>query len=133
MSWILEVIILAGEVYLKSYLRCIKIFFFSKKHVTASVLVRPGWSMQGITGPDPWKRNGNPLQYSCLEKSMDSGAWWPTVHGVAKYQTRLRYFQNTATTWVQRHLNNLNIKAESLQIGGKARKITFKNLTRDWV
>ena len=28
--------------------------------------------------------NGNPLQYSCLENSMDRGAWWPTVHGVAK-------------------------------------------------
>ena len=28
--------------------------------------------------------NGNPLQYSCLENSMDRGAWWATVHGVAK-------------------------------------------------
>ena len=27
--------------------------------------------------------NGNPLQYSCLEKSMDGGAWRATVHGVA--------------------------------------------------
>ena len=26
--------------------------------------------------------NGNPLQYSCLEKSMDRGAWRATVHGV---------------------------------------------------
>ena len=25
--------------------------------------------------------NGNPLQYSCLENSMDRGAWWATVHG----------------------------------------------------
>ena len=63
---------------------------------------------------------------------MDSGAWWPTVHGVAKYQTWLSDFHNTETTWVQRCLNNLNIKAESLQIGGKARKITVKNLTLDW-
>ena len=31
--------------------------------------------------------NGNPLQYSCLENSMDRGAWQPTVHGVAKSQT----------------------------------------------
>ena len=29
----------------------------------------------------------NPLQYSCLEKSMDRGAWWATVHGVTKSQT----------------------------------------------
>ena len=28
--------------------------------------------------------NGNPLQYSCLENSMDRGAWWATVHGAAK-------------------------------------------------
>ena len=31
--------------------------------------------------------NGNPLQYSCLEISMDRGAWWATVHEVAKSQT----------------------------------------------
>ena len=34
--------------------------------------------------------NGNPLQYSCLENSIDRGAWWATVHGVAESQTRLR-------------------------------------------
>ena len=31
--------------------------------------------------------NGNPLQYSCLENSMDGGAWWATVHGVTKSRT----------------------------------------------
>ena len=31
--------------------------------------------------------NGNPLQYSCLENPMDRGAWWATVHGVAKGRT----------------------------------------------
>ena len=34
--------------------------------------------------------NGTPLQYSCLENPMDGGAWWATVHGVAKSQTRPR-------------------------------------------
>ena len=33
--------------------------------------------------------NGNPLQYSCLENPMDGGAWWATVHRVAKSRTRL--------------------------------------------
>jgi len=33
--------------------------------------------------------HSNPLQYSCLENPMDRGAWWATVHGVAKSQTRL--------------------------------------------
>ena len=32
----------------------------------------------------PGEGNGNPLQYSCLENSMDKGAWWATVHGVEK-------------------------------------------------
>ena len=36
--------------------------------------------------------NGNPLQYSCLGNPMDRGAWWPTVHGVAKSQTQLSDF-----------------------------------------
>ena len=33
--------------------------------------------------------NGNLLQCSCWENPMDRGAWWATVHGVAKSQTRL--------------------------------------------
>ena len=37
--------------------------------------------------PGEGNGNGNPLQYSCLEKSMNRGAWWATVHGVAKSQT----------------------------------------------
>ena len=32
----------------------------------------------------PWRRQWQPNQYSCLEKSIDRGAWWATVHGVAK-------------------------------------------------
>ena len=35
----------------------------------------------------PGGGNGNPLQYSCLENPMDRGAWWATVHGVAKMGT----------------------------------------------
>ena len=32
----------------------------------------------------PGERNGNPLQYSCLENCMDRGAWRATVHEIAK-------------------------------------------------
>ena len=39
--------------------------------------------------------NGTPLQYSCLENPMDSGAWWAAVHGVAKSQTQLSDFTFT--------------------------------------
>ena len=45
----------------------------------------PG-SIPGV-GRAPGEGNGNPLQYSCLENPMDRGAWWATVHGVAKSQT----------------------------------------------
>ena len=45
--------------------------------------------------PVPGKGNGNPFQYSCLENSMDGGAWWATVHGAAKSQTRLSDFTFT--------------------------------------
>ena len=46
--------------------------------------------MQEATGQIPQSRrspgraNGYPLQYSCLRNPMDIGAWWATVHGVAK-------------------------------------------------
>ena len=40
-------------------------------------------SMSGL-GRSPGIGNGNPLQYSCLENSMDGGAWQATVLGVAE-------------------------------------------------
>ena len=44
------------------------------------------------SGRSPGEGNGNPLQYYCLENPMDRGAWWATVHGVAKSWTRLSDF-----------------------------------------
>ena len=46
----------------------------------------PG-SIPGL-GRSPGGGHGSPLQYSCLEDSMDSGDWWAVVHGVTG-QTRL--------------------------------------------
>ena len=37
------------------------------------------------------KGNGNPLQYSCLENSVDRGTWWAAVHGVAQSRTQLKW------------------------------------------
>ena len=39
------------------------------------------------SGRSPGGERGNPLQYSCLEDPMDRGAWWATVHRVAKSHT----------------------------------------------
>ena len=45
-------------------------------------------SIPGL-GSSPGEGHGNPLQYSCLEKSMDRGGWRATTHGVPKSQAQL--------------------------------------------
>ena len=54
---------------------------------------RDGGSIPGL-GRSPEVGNGNPLHYSCLENSMDRGAWQSSVHGAAKSQIWL----NTSIT-----------------------------------
>ena len=64
----------------------------------------PGGDLSSIPGlgRSPGEGNGNPLQYSCLENPMDGGAWWVTVHGVAKSRRWLSDF-----TFKQYCLNNM--------------------------
>ena len=52
------------------------------------------------SGRSPGEGNGNPLQYSCLENSMDGGAWSAAVHGVTKSRTRL-------SDWLHFHFHAL--------------------------
>ena len=59
-------------------------------HYSAHNAGDPG-SIPGL-GRSPAEGNGNPLQCSCLENSMDGGAMWATVHGVAKSRTQLSDF-----------------------------------------
>ena len=47
--------------------------------------VQETW-VQSLGREDPLE-NGNPLQYSCLENTMDRGAWWATVLGFANSWT----------------------------------------------
>ena len=47
--------------------------------------LREAGSIPGL-GRSPGGGHGNPLQYSCLENLIDKGAWWATVHEVAKSQ-----------------------------------------------
>ena len=57
---------------------------------------RDSGSIPGL-GRSPGEGNDKPLQYSCLENSMDRGVWWATVHGVAKNRTQLNNFIFTFT------------------------------------
>ena len=67
-------------------------------------------------GRSPRKGNGNPLQYSCLEKPMDRGAWWATVRKFAKNQTQLKR-QHTCEFKVKLHYksNYLKKSMQSMQ------------------
>ena len=56
-------------------------------------------------GRIPWRRKWQPAQYSCLETPMDRGAWWDTVHGVAKSRTRLSVYAHK-----QRHTHTHDLK-----------------------
>ena len=49
------------------------------------------------SGRSPGEGNGKPLQSTCLENSMDGGAWLATIHGIAKSCTRLRSFTSHET------------------------------------
>ena len=63
--------------------------------------VRDVGSIPGL-GRSPGVGNGNPLQYSCLENSMDRGAWWITIHEVPKSQTT-----QLPSGWVHEHIQYL--------------------------
>ena len=54
----------------------------------------------------PGGRHSNPLQYSCLENSMDRGAWWAAVHGVTKSRTQQK--------WLSTHSLNFQINGTSV-------------------
>ena len=53
-----------------------------------------------IPGPgrSPGEGHGNPLQHSCLESPLDRGAWWATVHRLAKSWTRLKQLSRQAAS-----------------------------------
>ena len=70
------------------FVECIKGFPGGAEVKVSACNVGDLGSIPGL-GRSPGEGNGNPLQYSCLENPMDRGAWWATVHGVAKSRTRL--------------------------------------------
>ena len=65
-------------------------------------------SISGL-GSAPEVRNGNRLQNSCLENPMDRGAWWVTVHRVAKSWTQLSTHAILVDVWVVSSLRLLQM------------------------
>ena len=45
-----------------------------------------------------WRRNGNPLQYSCLENPVDREAWWAAIYGVTQSRTRLKRLSSSSSS-----------------------------------
>ena len=83
-------------------------FYFSWTSQVALVVKNPPANAGDIgdpgsipgSGRSPGGANDNPLRYSCLENSMDRGAWWATVYMVAKSQTSLStFFHLTKSIW----------------------------------
>ena len=75
-----------------------KVLFFQERDSLVAQTIKRLPTMQetrvwspGREDP-PGEGHGNPLQYSCLENPTDWGAWWATVHGVAKSRTWLSNF-----------------------------------------
>ena len=60
------------------------------KNLSAQVGDRRDMGLILGLGRSPGEGHGNPLQYSCLENSMDRGVWQARVHRIMKSQTRLK-------------------------------------------
>ena len=103
-------------------------------------------------GRSPGEGNGNPLQYFCLENPMDGGAWWATVHGVAKCRTWLSDFTSShqpvskrvralgvvGGQWFQSVFPsipapNKYTHSQSTLIAAEARKHTASEYTGSWL
>ena len=59
--------------------------------------------VQFLVWEDPLEKGmaAHSSEYSCLENSMDRGAWWATAHGVTKSQTRLSLTHAHTHTWIE--------------------------------
>jgi len=75
----------------------------------------PGWkisiSVLPLTpgsGRSPGGVHGNPLQYSCQENPMDRGAWWATVHGIAKSWTQLKQLSSSSWHFMKQFDSNVS-------------------------
>ena len=104
------------------------------------------WEDLGLipaSGRSPWKGNGNPLQYSCLENSMDRGAWHATVHGVRKMDKAEWLTLNDILTWWHQQRPYFQTKSHSQIVGvsrrGRKNSVhntdppTSRSLSHEWL
>ena len=83
------------------FIFCCPLLLLVSSLVAQTVNHLPAMQETRVRGRSLGEGNGNPLQYSCLQNSMDGGAWWSTVHGVAKSRTRLSDFTFTFSSYLQ--------------------------------
>ena len=82
-------------------------------------------TLQQLNNLDPCQRigegNGKPLQHSCLENSMDSGAWWAIVHVVTrvKHDLATKYYQAQERPQVNSEASNFSDRKEMVSWGGE--------------
>ena len=77
------------------------------------------------SGRSPGGGHSNPLQYSCLENPMDRGAWWATVHGVAKSRTRLKRLDTQCLPHPSISLSHTHTYAQMKSIFLKVKSVVF--------
>ena len=71
------------------------------------------------------ERNGNPLQYSCLENPRDRGSWWAAVYGVAKSRTWLKRLSSSSSSMVS--IGQCPAKTEAQSSGLNLCQTPWKN------
>ena len=69
-----------------------------------------GMGLTPESGRFPGSGCGSPLQYSCLENPSDRGAWWATVHGVAKSRTCLNWLSTNTLASIKNEIGEIILK-----------------------
>ena len=89
-------------------------------------------SIPGLGRP-PGRGHGNPLQHSCLVYPTDRGAWWVTVHGVAKSRAQLEQLSMHAHNYKSNRKPRLKSKKQiqhGVRIGSSLLQIPQENSIR---
>ena len=89
------------------------------------------------SGRYPGGGNGNPVQSSCLENSMDRGAWWATFHGVTKSQIRLSKWAHThnfkVTLGIRAEMSNKLLQSSSRKLIFRREVWTGNRNVKPWI